>query len=68
MTITVTVWSIRVLMGWYAKIFEKILLSNFFVDKFMDSYATISPIRKILINGQRFLRVFVDKEVLKTSF
>jgi len=47
---------------------KKSLLSGFLVEKFMENYAIMPPLRRIGFKDRSFVGIFLGKEVVKTIF
>jgi hypothetical protein len=55
-------------MGRFAKIFEKIPLSGFLVDKFMENYAIIAVAERNRLQEQKLLGIFPGPRGPKNHF
>jgi hypothetical protein len=56
------------LRGRYAKIYEKILLSDFSVDKFMEFYATMPSLKGSGLKNRNLKGFFPSEKVPKNHF
>jgi len=57
-----------VLVGKYAKIYEKIILSDLLVDKFIKFYAITLSLRSIAFKERNSRGIFLGKGLPKTIF